>query len=208
MKTIGELYELQKQLDARIIKEKGLEGMDLLPNTILALQVEICELANEWRGFKFWSKDQKPRTEENIIDQTAAGNQIFNIVVGKRNPLLEEYVDCLHFFLSIAVQKEWLEHLYLHEEAIEDRREEGLDGGVGGALLEVIFWLSKFHMEKAELPNIKEKLGYSTEVFYFKNAWFVFIAIGMVGFGWTWEQIATAYLEKNKINHERQENGY
>ncbi|WP_055108915.1 dUTP diphosphatase [Paenibacillus ihumii] len=184
--TIEQMYEMQKQLDAKIIKEKGLEGQDLLPNTVLALQVEIAELANEWRGFKHWSNDREPRREK----------------------MLEEYVDCLHFFLSIAVQKGWLEHLYLYEEAIEEARDNGLDGGIGGAILEVIYWLSKLYMEKEELPNIKEKLGYSTEVFYFRNAWFVFMAVGMIGFEFTWEQIAAAYVAKNAVNHERQANGY
>ncbi|WP_201319083.1 dUTP diphosphatase [Paenibacillus sp. EPM92] len=61
MLTLEDMYEKQKELDARIIKEKGHEGVDLLPNTVLALQVEIAELANEWRGFKHWSNRQKPR---------------------------------------------------------------------------------------------------------------------------------------------------
>src|SRR5690625_605848 len=52
---------MQKALDARIIKEKGLEGQDLLPNSILELQVEIGELANEWRGFKHLSHRQTPK---------------------------------------------------------------------------------------------------------------------------------------------------
>ncbi|MNJ65253.1 dUTPase [compost metagenome] len=63
-------------------------------------------------------------------------------------------------------------------------------------------------MEKKEIPNIKENLGYSTEVFYFRNAWFVFMAVGMIGFEFTWEQIAEAYAAKNAVNHERQASGY
>ncbi|WP_055747638.1 dUTP diphosphatase [Brevibacillus choshinensis] len=55
-------FEKQRQLDKYIIKKKGLEGQDLLQNKILALQVELGELANEWRGFKHWSDNQEPRT--------------------------------------------------------------------------------------------------------------------------------------------------
>lgn len=99
--TLDQMYEMQKVLDARIIKEKGLEGIDLLPNTILALQVEIGELANEWRGFKHWSKNQKPRTRA----VRSLGADDIGVERGEAyNPLLEEYVDCLHFFLSIARQ--------------------------------------------------------------------------------------------------------
>lgn len=185
MKTIGELYELQKQLDARIIKEKGLEGQDLLPNTILALQVEICELANEWRGFKFWSKDQKPRTEENIIDQTAAGNQIFNIVVGKRNPLLEEYVDCLHFFLSIARQ------LDVPVEKLEHTDSSTVEMGIIAVFSGL---LSSVGMIRVYEPA-------------FYHSWNEFIALGEC-LGFTWDEIVAAYVAKNKINHERQSYGY
>lgn len=209
--NIEMLYEMQKELDERIIREKGLEGQDLLPNTVLALQVELGELANEWRGFKFWSKDQNPRTEENIIDQTAAGNQIFNIVVGKRNPLLEEYVDCLHFFLSIAVKNGWKDALYVWRDAIEDVQEKGLSGGVMGAFLEIGYWLSKMYMEQEGdegLRKIADMLEISTKQFCFRNAWFVFVCLGVVGFGFTWEQITAAYVAKNRVNHERQKNGY
>lgn len=34
---IEKLYEMQKVLDARIIEEKGLQGQDLLPNTVLRM---------------------------------------------------------------------------------------------------------------------------------------------------------------------------
>ncbi len=52
------LFQSQKQLDDHIEKEKGLQGQDLLDKKILALQVELGELANEWRWFKFWSNNQ------------------------------------------------------------------------------------------------------------------------------------------------------
>lgn len=59
--NLTKLFEMQRELDARIVKEKGLEGKDLLPQKILALQVELGECANEWRGFKFWSNRQTPK---------------------------------------------------------------------------------------------------------------------------------------------------
>ncbi|MDQ4683029.1 dUTP diphosphatase, partial [Stenotrophomonas maltophilia group sp. RNC7] len=62
--NLGELFEMQRKLDEHIVREKGLDGQDLLPKKILALQVELGELSNEWRGFKFWSNNQNPNTEE------------------------------------------------------------------------------------------------------------------------------------------------
>jgi len=195
---LAELYEMQKALDARIIKEKGLEYQDLMPNTVLALLVELAEMSNEWRGFKHWSNDQEPRTK---VPSTAWGEPY-------RNPLLEEYVDCVHFFLSIARQKDWLEHMYVYEEAIDETREKGLDGGIGGALHEVFYWLSKMQMETGRDEKIEAAFGHSKQEFCFSNAWYVFICIGLIGFGFTFEQIVNAYVEKNNANHKRQDSGY
>src|SRR5699024_883648 len=100
------LFETQKKRDKRIIKEKGLEGVDLLDKKILALQVELGELANEWRGFKFWSEDREPRY--NTVEIYVHGydgpgtNTRASIEEYQAQPILEEYVDCLHFILSIA----------------------------------------------------------------------------------------------------------
>src|SRR5690625_4915991 len=103
--NLTKLFETQRILDEKIVKEKGLEGQDLLDEKILALQVELGELANEWRGFKYWSTDQKARTE--VFETSPLPNEP---LVVKKNPLLEEYVDCLHFILSIGLelgQEDW-----------------------------------------------------------------------------------------------------
>lgn len=220
---LEELYEMQKVLDKRIIDQHNLHGQDLLPNTVLALQVEIAELASEWRGFKHWSNDREPRTyvrcmvcegKKEIYSRhhidfidcphcEGTGRENY-----ERNPLLEEYVDCLHFFLSIAHQRNWPESIYLYVEAIEDIRETGFDGGITGAFLEMEYWLLRSYMENKPMETVEKNLKYSTKEFCFRNAFFIFIALGIVGFGFSWELIAEAYLAKNRINHMRQENGY
>jgi dimeric dUTPase (all-alpha-NTP-PPase superfamily) len=55
--NLQRLFELQRQLDAHIEKEHPRqEGEDRLVKKILALQVELGELANELpEVFKFWS---------------------------------------------------------------------------------------------------------------------------------------------------------
>src|SRR5690625_7690129 len=125
--NLSKLFPIQKKLDERIVKEKGLEGQDLLPEKILALQVELGELANEWRGFKFWSENQASNVrvlevawgkaphlymcqecngefhveEANELSYKCdlCMSKLLAVVV--KNTLLEEYVDCLHFILSI-----------------------------------------------------------------------------------------------------------
>ncbi|MBM7607553.1 dimeric dUTPase (all-alpha-NTP-PPase superfamily) [Lysinibacillus composti] len=79
--NLTKLFEIQAGLDYHITKEHPEQNDEnRLSKKVLALQVELGECANEWRGFKFWSNDQ----------------------VARENLLLEEYVDCLHFLLSIG----------------------------------------------------------------------------------------------------------
>lgn len=78
--NLTKIFGMQKVLDTRIIKEHGLEGKNLFYNMILALQVEIGELANETRCFKHWSN--KGPSEREVI--------------------LMEYVDGLHFIASLG----------------------------------------------------------------------------------------------------------
>src|SRR5690625_2968355 len=113
--NLEKLFKIQTELDKRIVEKHGLQNEDLLDKKILALQVELGELANEWRGFKFWSEDREPKTKEypkdictckdcamhwcdKVHESTAEEEGIYV------NPLLEEYVDCLHFILSIGLE--------------------------------------------------------------------------------------------------------
>ncbi|MEK4473317.1 dUTP diphosphatase [Paenibacillus sp. FSL R7-0048] len=194
--TLEQMFEMQKVLDARIIKEKGLEGVDLLPNTILALQVEIGELANEWRGFKHWSKNQKPRTRA----VRSLGVDDIGVERGEAyNPLLEEYVDCLHFFLSIARQlKLPADDLYVWEDVVEAETAilfTDLLHNVGLILGDKLL---------ATPPNDNAKFQRE----HFRSALFAFYSLGEQRLGFTFEQIAEAYAAKNKVNHDRQSNGY
>jgi dimeric dUTPase (all-alpha-NTP-PPase superfamily) len=207
--NIGKLYEMQKELDERIIREKGLEGQDLLPNTVLALQVEIGKLANEWRGFKHWSSDQEPRTaveyECGYCDGSGMTVTEKDCVVcdGKgyilENRVLEEYVDCLHFFLNIARQLDLLEDdLYLPEPA----RDEELKGETTVVFTELLYLVARIGAEYyAPKPALTRKQR-------FRVALYLFFALGEQRLGFTWDQIAEAYIKKNRINHERQANGY
>jgi len=78
------LFKAQDELDKHILQEKGLEGQDLLDEKILALLVELGELAQEVPSiFKFWKNAEDDKEKA-----------------------LEELVDCLHFFLSIGLELE------------------------------------------------------------------------------------------------------
>jgi len=88
MISLGELYVLQNDLDKLIVskiisnpsdKDRHNDRM-FLNDRLLALFTEVAEFANATRCFKYWSKKDMESKER----------------------LLDEYVDILHFYLSIG----------------------------------------------------------------------------------------------------------
>ena len=199
--NLNKLFEMQRVLDERIVKEKGLEGQDLLPKKILALQVELGECANEHRGFKFWSNNQNARTKIEYLCTWCQGEGEYedsfgvydcsecggNPVIKTSNPLLEEYVDCLHFILSIGLELEELDITKI-EEVYSICEEETLTD-----VFRVTF------MCTSEVIDDQQ--------YWFNRLWTAFTYLGEQ-LGFTWEQIEAAYMEKNQTNHNRQSTGY
>ena len=177
---------MQKALDERIIKEKGLEGQNLLPNLILALQVELAECANEWRGFKHWSNDREPRTC--VIDKKGQTAKEYY-----KNPLLEEYVDCLHFILSIGNRLGWNDTDTIDDVVVQHLiSDKGFDTAkTFSCLLSIAYG---FHFSNVEKRTY---ISLFTTFFELGNK-----------LGFKWEQIEAAYMDKNAVNHQRQQEGY
>ena len=217
---LDRFFEMQAKLDDHIKKEKGLEGQDLLDKKILALQVELGELANEWRGFKFWSTNQEPRDSvfSNCDDEEAeyffcgdchrefsiedaenwdyGCNECFNTLMGmkERNPLLEEYVDCLHFILSIGndinADLEKISKFIIPKKM--------------PSVLDQFMWTS---YKLITLYKTYRDEGVEFMSYDYTHTFSAILGLGeMLGF--TWEQIEQAYLQKNEVNHQRQESGY
>ena len=80
--NLDRMFEMQGYLDRRIRYSRRLMGENLISKKVLALQVEIAELAQEvGDAWKYW-KTPRPRNRERV---------------------LEELVDVLHFLLSIGL---------------------------------------------------------------------------------------------------------
>jgi dimeric dUTPase (all-alpha-NTP-PPase superfamily) len=79
--VLDELFPLQKALDETINADHKVSYESTHYKRLLALLVEIGELANETRCFKYWS-EKGPSPKETILD---------------------EYADGLHFFLSLGI---------------------------------------------------------------------------------------------------------
>lgn len=87
--NLEKLYKMQEELDKYILENAkkrniAMSDEELLDKTILALLVEVGELANATRCFKHWSTKGAESKER----------------------LLDELADIWHFYLSIGNQKE------------------------------------------------------------------------------------------------------
>jgi dimeric dUTPase (all-alpha-NTP-PPase superfamily) len=175
--NIEKLFEAQRFLDADIVqKHPELKGQDNLEWKVLALQVELGECANEWRGFKKWSNDQQPRIKK------ARGPYVSLEDAEFYNPLLEEYVDCLHFILSIGLEKGYEQRYFPFT-------------------LDTIPKSFIYLMQKtADFYEYPTHGNYGRIIM-------VFLGLGEL-LGFTLEQIEQAYYEKNAINLKRQAEGY
>ena len=183
--NLAKLFEMQKELDDRILAEHPIqEGEDRLAKKILALLVELGELAQEWRGFKFWSKDQEPRTggecccDDGYFD-IHMGNGVveqgicpFCEGIGELpNTLLEEYVDCLHFLLSI-----------------------GLESEIGTFTGDELMPIKMGTIEMQFITLFKATVTFLEDINYYLDIWELFLGLGeMLGF--TWGQIEEAYMK-------------
>lgn len=78
---IDDLQEIQETLDTRIFKLHETDREGTREDRVLALLVELGELANETRSFKYWSFNKEINEEE----------------------MFEEFSDVLHFALSLGI---------------------------------------------------------------------------------------------------------
>lgn len=201
MNNLMELCNKQADLDGAIKRKKptALSIDDQFDNTLVALDVELSEFANEGRWFKIWSVDQEPRNFQwSGLCEVCAGcgcRSCAGTGDGHKNPLLEEFVDAVHFFLSLANLRGWQPSLNFNERILSSM----YDSGKG---------VQRFNTNYLEMKNQLSRVFAMRSELAFGAAWMNFLIIGMSGFGFTWEQISEAYLAKNKINHERQANGY
>jgi len=223
--NLEKLLNMQHELLEHIINDKGLEDKNLVADTFLSLQVEMSEFANEGRWFKYWSHDQEPRTEIKChacngeggfihTDEYQVATEPFEecMYCGgtgiQEKPLLEEYVDVVHMFLQVAILKKWEDALRIYEEQLDP---DEFDGNLTEWFLEMTYFINKSYFENPDEEKsnkFKKHFGFPMKQYWFRTAWILFLNIGINGFGFSLEQIEQAYLNKNKINHDRQSNGY
>ncbi len=160
--NIQQMFMMQKELDDFIEQTQNIQ-QDVFQEKGLALMVELAELANETRCFKFWST-KGPSAREVI---------------------LEEYVDSIHFILSLGLLKNYT--TIEKWPVIEEQRH-----------LTATF----IETQSAILAFIEQP----TEDRYLA----IWQCYGLLAYnlGFTFEDVVRAYIEKNEENYNRQRTGY
>jgi len=160
--NIQPLFAMQKSLDTYIQSEKNISH-DVFLEKGLALLIELAELANETRCFKFWS--EKGPSEKTI--------------------LLEEYVDSIHFLLSLGIEMKF--------DDLENWPSNHLDQSLTLLFLHTQSSINQFLME----PKMDK----------YEDVWSWYGAIA-THLGFSHSEVVQAYIEKNEKNYERQRTGY
>ena len=160
--NLEKLFSMQEELDRYIQTNNSAEG-DLFEKKGLALIVELAELANETRTFKFWSA--KGPSEREVI--------------------LEEYVDSIHFLLSLGIEKD----LNMLKEWPDPLLEEDLT--------------TVFLKTNQSILEFLEKHSMST----YQRVWSCYGNIADI-LGFSYEEVLDAYVAKNQKNYDRQKDGY
>ncbi|SDJ61464.1 dUTP diphosphatase [Paenibacillus naphthalenovorans] len=147
---------------------------DRLSKDILWLQTELGELANEWRGFRYRRPESEQKPRMEAWSETG-------IIITDCNPLLEEYTDCLSIILSIGLEIE-RDNVLVNFPTIGEQNNKRII-------------IERFDMvfRMASMMNDDD---------YYRELFNYFLDLGFM-LGFTWEQIESNYIEKSKLNKER-----
>lgn len=158
---LNELKSYQKTLDEAILTKHSLKVEDTIMDRKLALLVELGEFANETRCFKYWSLKESSAKEV----------------------LLEEYVDGIHFIVSLANQ---------------------FDLDLGADVIEVDLTLNELLLNAYKAIALIEVNDYEQH-FAALLKWYYAIATKLA---FSQADIIDAYMQKNQVNFVRQESDY
>lgn len=178
--------DLQKMLSASVYLNRMIDSKKQLhwapdsriQNAFVALDVELSEVANTSEWFKVWKTHRGKHDDGKSPEET----------------LLYEYVDAMDFFLLISNLKNW-NHIILNTQPDLDKisgykKEQNLDKQY--LIIKRMLFDSFFNRSESA----------------FSHCFRLFIKMGLVDFGFSQDQIETAFMEKNQINQQRQDNNY
>lgn len=199
MEALYDLALKQEELDSTINKNKNIANEDLYTRKKIALLVELGELANELRFFKFWSWTQTPKQAKcetckgSGVELLPFGELSFECYTCKGDGLgpdkvLEEYIDCVHFTLSICLNH----HKYTDKQKLKSMLDR----------------VEPLHYSTLE-DQFSFMFGEISNTMYSNMRYIVSLVMGLGKMlGYSTDEIVEAYHIKHAINISRQEENY
>lgn len=157
-----DLFIMQDALDTRIFEQHHITREETHRRRMLALLVEVGELANETRCFKFWST--KASSEKGVV--------------------LEEYVDGIHFLLSLGIDLQECPAQVASRSAADNPSEAFMD-----------------------IYELTCRLRNETTIENYETLFSTYLGLGEL-LGFDNEDIRNSYFAKNKENFHRQDINY
>lgn len=139
--NLTECLQKQKTLDERIMALHGQVRESTRLKRILALIVEIAELANETRAFKYWSLKGP----------------------SDRDTLLEEFSDTVHFILSLGIDLGHDELTFDHEPSPLNLSELFIEWTKEAVLLNEHFNEIQYQKVLTRMGQVADACGFSEE---------------------------------------------
>ena len=210
VEALPDLLKKQAELDNYIMETKGLTHGETIENRKLAFVVELAECMQEWRGFKYWSDNQAPNTSAEIECSRCNGSGLRNpnailgvvcddckgegvVIKSLENPLLQEYVDTLHFALSLHNYYEGdLRHVRHNVEVVEKHWDKDSGDVAEGIVNGLQILIANF----------------SSQIFWNEGEGLLGILVLGKHLGLTSHDILQEYDRKYRINIARQSSGY
>lgn len=193
---------MQRALDNAILKEKPeMKAEERFDKTLVALSVEIAELANTAEHFKFWKENKGKIDSKRFIVTPGIANKIIDSDYYDKNndehvtteqahklTLVEEASDCLHFILSLANQLD----IELEQKKLSDIK---VKREFSYSIIQYSIGLMGILVSNESQIELLDAI--------FRNFYVYAFMLGI-----TTQELEQAYYEKNEVNYQRLREGY
>ncbi|RRK09528.1 2-deoxyuridine 5-triphosphate nucleotidohydrolase [Lactiplantibacillus garii] len=111
----------------------------------------------------------------------------------KRETLLNEYVDAMDFFFLVAAIQQWTHLVPITADELTK---------IGAKPV------TDLNKQYLAIKHLLYDAYFNHRQVSYQHAWHVFLKMGLVEFGFSQDEIQTAFTAKNQVNEQRQENHY
>lgn len=189
-----ELLKEQARIDDIVLSDTDITQKEAILDRILSAQVQLGEIANTWRGYKFWSDDRKPRTAIKCAHCKGYGRYP-NIATecrlcdgvgwNNQNQLLDKCADTLHSILSIGNLMGYQDEHKLNYIVEHDTKH----------ILNIMFGLVSQLDRDIRINNTLDDISLT-----YSQLYSYYVALVTVNLEYDWDDIVTYYHRKNKLN--------